>query len=127
LGWQTPGMVEAELRLRGGPGALEMCHTEIVAAELDRLRALVVVHYAEAERMRGLWRQAVLEANAQMARYQNELDMRLAACNALEFERANTTKLKNKEVVIHLPIGLEGKVVRDTLDVLEIDVVPEFC
>lgn len=34
-------LAEAEERLRGGPGALEMEHTEIIAAELDRLRGEV--------------------------------------------------------------------------------------
>lgn len=38
---RSPELADAEERLRGGPGALEHKHAEVVAAELDRLRGEV--------------------------------------------------------------------------------------
>lgn len=38
---RSPELVDAEERLRGGPGALESKHAEVIATELDQLRGEV--------------------------------------------------------------------------------------
>lgn len=71
----SPELEDAEERLRGGPGALEIKHTEIIAGELDRLRVVLQRTSDRVERQKRVVREAFRKARCRARMHEEDVSL----------------------------------------------------